>query len=99
MSINIPTDILDFKGQCAKEIEYQEAQGKLIIYCHRDQRFAPACPLTGKAARINRYVHRTVHDIPLLNYRCDVKIELLEVFTPDNKRLIENCKFVGKGVY
>ncbi|MCX7124278.1 MAG: ISL3 family transposase [Gammaproteobacteria bacterium] len=48
---------------------------------------------------INCYLRRVVHDVPLLDYRLQIEIELAQVLSVDDKRHIERCDFVDKGCY
>src|SRR5947209_2081237 len=96
MSINIPSSILELKGQCVNTINRNEYTNTIKISCHRDKRFAPINPVTYRRGTINRYVRRVIHDIPFLDYRLQIEIELAEVLSVDNKRHIERCNFVDK---
>lgn len=99
MSINIPNAILSFPGQCVKQIEHNLTDRIIRVICQRDKRYAPKDPFTYQRATVNRYVRRDIHDLPFLNYRFKVQIELAEVLTKENKRYIELCEFVDKGSY
>ncbi len=99
MRINIPSSILDLKGQCVNTINYKQTTNTLTIYCRRDKRYKPIDPLHKKPGRINRYLRRTIYDVPLLNTRVQIEIELVQMRTKLNRRCIELCKFVGAGCY
>src|SRR5437868_10886015 len=99
MSINIPSIILDFKGQCVNTISYDDDTNILLIRCHRDKRFKPIDPISGQKGTINNYVRRIIYDIPLFACQCQIEIELAQVLTKGNKRRIELCEFVEKGCY
>lgn len=99
MSINIPSSILSFPGQCVKQIEHNLTEGIIRVICRRDKRYAPRDPGGRKCNTVNRYIRRQVHDIPFLGYPFDVQIELAEVLTKENKRRIEHSEFVDKGKY
>ena len=99
MSINIPMSILELKGQCVNTINCNEYKNTITISCHRDKRFTPIDPVTYNPGTINCYVRRVIHDIPLLEYRLQIEIELAQVLSVDNKRHIERCDFVDKGCY
>lgn len=99
MSINIPSSILNFPGQCVKQIEHNLTNKVIRITCSRDRRYAPKDPSSRKRSAINRYVRRRIHDLPFLGYRLDVQIELAEVLTGEKKRRVEFCEFVDKGSY
>jgi transposase len=99
MSINIPASILDLKGQCVNTINCVASTGVIIINCRRDKRYTPKDPSNKKRGTVNCYVRRVVHDLPLLKHRVQIEIELAQVLTKENKRLIESCDFVDKGCY
>lgn len=99
MSINIPESILELKGQCVNTIDCNEHTNTITISCLRDKRFTPIDPVTHVPGTINCYVRRIVHDVPLLDYRLQIEIELAQVLSVDDKRHIERCDFVDKGCY
>jgi len=53
-------------------------------------------PLTEQRGTVNRYVLRTVRDLPLFGYPCQIEIKLAQVFISKNARRIEYCEFVDK---
>ena len=97
MTISISANILALKGQCVNQIEHNEALNKVIIHCHRDKRFKAIDPLTGITGTINKYVRRSVQDLPICGLPCSIEIELAQVWTGKNERRIEACDFVYKG--
>ena len=97
MTISIPANILALKGQCVNQIEYNEALNKVIIHCYRDKRFKAIDPRTNVTGTINRYVRRSVQDLPLFGSPCVLEIELAQVWISKNERRIESCDFVYKG--
>ena len=99
MNINIPSPILDLKGQCVNTINCDFATHTITIICRRDGRYKPKDPISNKQGTVNCYVRRVIHDLPLLARRCQIEIELAQVLTKDNKRRIESCDFVDKGCY
>jgi transposase len=99
MSINIPSTILDFKGQCVNTINYDYENNILSINCHRDKRFKPIDPISGQRGTINSYVRRVIYDVPIFACQCQIEIELAQVLTEGDKRRIESCEFVEKGCY
>lgn len=99
MSLNIPSIILELKGQCVNKVEYNSDRNRLLVCCRRDKRFKPKDPLTGEKGTINSYVRRLITDIPLLGCYCQIEIELAQVQTKGNKRRIETCDYVDKGCY
>lgn len=99
MSINIPDFILGLKGQCVNVVNCSQSANLITIQCRRNKRYSAKDPISKKPGTVNRYVRRSVHDMPLLNYRVEINIELAEVLTKNNQRLIEYCDFVDKGCY
>lgn len=99
MSINIPAQILDLKGQCVNTIECNSATNVITIICQRDKRYRARDPITKHPGTVNCYVRRVIHDLPLLSHRVQIDIELAQVQTKDNKRRMESCDFVDKGCY
>jgi len=99
MNTNIPASILGLKGQSVNTIQCDEATNTITIKCRRDKRKQARDPVSGKRGTVNCYVRRTITDLPLLNHRVEINIELVQVLTKDNKRLIEACEFVDKGCY
>lgn len=97
MTTSIPTDILSLKGQRVNKIERHKTLNKVLIHCHRDKRFKAIDPRTGLAGTINRYVRRSVQDLPLFGLPCTLEIELAQVWISKNERRIESCDFVYKG--
>lgn len=97
MTISIPTNILSLKGQCVNKIEHNEGLDKVLIHCHRDKRFKVIDPRTGLVGTINRYIRRSVQDLPLFGLPCTLVIELAQVWISKNERRIESCDFVYKG--
>ncbi len=97
MSINIPSSILSLKGQCVNGIFQDPSSNTLTITCRRDRRYKPLEPVHEKPGGINRYVRRTVQDIPLSGHNVHIEIELTQVLTKDKKRRMEVCDFVDTG--
>lgn len=97
MTTSIPADILSLKGQRVNKIEHHKTLNKVLIHCHRDKRFKAIDPRTGLAGTINRYVRRSVQDLPLFGLPCTLEIELAQVWISKNERRIESCDFVYKG--
>lgn len=97
MSLNISSQILSLPGQCVKHAQHDLSQQSLTLYCSRDRRYKAIDLLNGKQVKVNRYVRRTVRDLPLCGFDCHLEIELAQIITSDGKRRIERCEFVDKG--
>ena len=98
MSINIPSAILDLKGQCVNRIECNSKRNTITIICRRDKRYKAKEGLN-EAGMINRYVRRKINDLPFLNQHIHIEIELAQIVTKDKRRCMERCEFVDKGCY
>ena len=82
MSINIPSSILDLRGQCVNTILSSSTNNTLTIICRRDKRFSPKIEEPNKKpATVNRYVRRMIYDLPLFRCRVEIEIELAQVVT------------------
>lgn len=97
MSLNISSKILSLPGQLVKQAQHDLSQQKLVIRCSRDRRYRPVDPHSGQPVVVNRYVTRTIRDVPLCGYECHLEIELAQVITGDGKRRMEACSFVDSG--
>ena len=84
MHINIPASILRLKGQCVNSINCDRTTNTITIKCRHDKRNKARDPVTGKRSTINCYVHRKIADLPILNHRVEIQIELAQVLTKDN---------------
>jgi len=98
MSLNISSKILALPGQRVKSAQHDLSEQKITLSCARDRRYRPVDPMTGRNARINRYVRRTVRDLPLCGHDCYIEIELAQVVTADGRRRMEASEFVDNGV-
>ena len=94
MSLNIPSQILSLPGQRVKQVQHDLSENKLTLYCDCDRRFRTTIPSDSGVAGINRYVRRTIRDIPMCGYDCHIEIELAQVVTNDGKRRMESTEFV-----
>ena len=94
MSLNIPSQILSLPGQRVKQVQHDLSENKLMFYCDRDRRFRTTPPSGSRVASINRYVRRTIRDIPMCGYDCHIEIELAQIVTTDGKRRMESAEFI-----
>jgi transposase len=99
MSINIPSSILGLKGQRVNSIDYLPESHTLHITCRRDKRYKPRDPKDKQPCGVNRYTRRMVYDLPLLNHKVQIEIELAQVLTGDKRRCMEWCDFIDSGCY
>jgi len=96
MSTSIPTNILSISGQVVNKIEQQDS-GEIVIFCNRDKRTKVIDPVSTLKTNINRYIRRTIKDLPLFGHPCLVEIELAQINTHDGYRIIEDNAFVDVG--
>jgi transposase len=97
MSLNISSKILSLPGQRVKQVQHDLAQQRLTIHCERDRRYRAIDPSSNEAANINRYLRRTIRDVPLCGFECYLEVELAQVVTTCGRRLMETCEFVDTG--
>ena len=97
MSLNISSKILSLPGQRVKQVQHDLAQQRLTIHCKRDRRYRAIDPSSNEAANINRYLRRTIRDVPLCGFECYLEVELAQVVTTCGRRLMEACEFVDTG--
>ncbi len=80
MGATIPVGIMGYQGQGIQDIRVDEAAGKVSIPCNRDRRRKPVDPRSGRAGSLHRHKRRTIRDVPLAGYACEVEIEYAETF-------------------
>ena len=95
MGATIPVGIMGYQGQVIKDIEVDEAAGKVSIRCARDKRRRPVDPRTGRAGRVHRLKRRMIHDVPLAGYSCEVEIEYAESYLSPSNIHVEALSFVA----
>lgn len=99
MSITLPRNIFNLKGQVVKDIRLSDDNNCLIIHCRRNKRYKAMDPKTKRYGTINTYVRRQIKDIPMLGFSCLIEIELAQVYLNKNERRMEACDFVDKGCF
>ncbi len=99
MSITLPRNIFNLKGQVVKDIRLSDDNNCLVIHCRRNKKYKAIDPQTNRCGTINTYVRRQVKDIPMLGFQCLIEIELAQVYLSKNERRIEACAFVNKGCF
>jgi hypothetical protein len=97
MGAVIPAGILVYEGQVIKEVRHDEAIGKVTVICRRDGRHRPVDSRCGRAGLVNRWLRRTVRDVPLDGRPCEVEIEYAQVFLSPSYLRIEALPFVVPG--
>lgn len=69
MGIVIPGSILELRGQVVKMVEWNHDAGEVMICCSRDRRFKATEHGSGRPGGIERYLRRTIMDVPTLTPR------------------------------
>jgi transposase len=94
MGAVIPAKILGLEGQVIKDVVFNEEAGRVRIVCDRDRRRRPVDHRTGQRGQINRLLRRTVLDVPIGGYACEVEIEYAETFLSPGHVRVEALPFV-----
>jgi Transposase and inactivated derivatives len=94
MGAVIPAKILGLEGQVIKSVVFNEEGGRVRIVCDRDRRRRPVDHRTGRRGRINRLLRRTVLDVPIGGWPCEVEIEYAETFLSPGHVRVEALPFV-----
>ncbi|CAG0933311.1 hypothetical protein PLCT1_02328 [Planctomycetaceae bacterium] len=97
MGAVIPVGILGYEGQVIKDVRQDEATGKITVVCRRDRRHRRVDPKSGRPGLVNRWLRRTVRDIPLGGHPCEVEIEYAQVFLSPACVRVEALPFVAPG--
>jgi transposase len=97
MGAVIPAGILGYEGQVIKEVRQDEATGKVTVVCRRDRRRRPVEPRSGRFGPVNRWLRRTVRDVPIGGCPCEVEIEYAQVFLSPSCVRVEELPFVAPG--
>jgi len=69
MAATIPSWIVGLRGQCVKQVAWDEARDALVFHCDRDRRFTPVDHRTGSRGTVNRRLRRYVQDLPVWGAR------------------------------
>ncbi len=97
MGAVIPVGILGYEGQVIKEVREDEARGCVTLVCRRDRRHRPVDPRSGRTGPVNRWLRRTVRDIPLGGRPCEVEIEYAQIYLSPSCVRVEALPFVAPG--
>lgn len=98
MGAVIPAGILGYEGQVIKEVRQDEATGKITVVCRRDRRRRPVDAKSRRSGPINRWLRRTVRDVPLGGRPCEVEVEYAQVFLSPSCVCVEALPFVAPGM-
>ncbi|MBK7815948.1 MAG: transposase [Rhodocyclaceae bacterium] len=80
-----------------KEVREDEATGCVTLVCRRDRRHRPVDPKSGRTGPVNRWLRRTVRDIPLGGRPCEVEIEYAQIYLSPSCVRVEALPFVAPG--
>lgn len=95
MGATIPVGIMGYQGQVIKAVRVDEAAGKVSIVCARDRRRRPVAAGSGRAGSVHRLKRRTIRDISLAGYACEVEIEYAETYLSPSNIRVEALPFVA----
>lgn len=96
MGAAIPAGIVGLRGQVVNAVTV-EGGGVIRMHCRRDARVRPIDARTGHRGRANRWLRRTVWDVPLFGHRVALDIEYLEIAIGARDRRVEELAFVEAG--
>lgn len=74
MGTAIPAGIVGLRGQVVNAVTV-EGGGVVRVHCRRDARCRPIDPRTGQQGRGNRWLRRTVWDVPMFGHRVCIASE------------------------
>jgi len=95
MGAVIPAKILGLEGQVIKDVVFNEENGRVRIICNRDRRRRAVDHRTGRRGQVNRLLRRTVLDVPIGGWPCEVEIEYAETFVCHGHVRVEALPFVA----
>jgi transposase len=95
MGAVIPAKILGLEGQVIKDVVFNEESGRVRIICNRDRRRRPVDHRMGRRGQVNRLLRRTVLDVPIGGWPCEVEIEYAETFVCHGHVRVEALPFVA----
>jgi len=84
------------RGQVVNAVTVEDG-GVVRVRCRRDARYRPIDARTGHVGRVNRWLRRTVWDVPLWGHRVALDIEYLEIAIGARDRRVEALDFVDAG--
>lgn len=96
MGTTIPAGSVGLRGQVVNAVTV-EGGGVVRVHCRRDTRYRPIDARTGQGGRGNRWLRRTVWDVPMFGHRVALDIEYLEIAIGARDRRVEQLDFVAAG--
>lgn len=94
MGAVITAKILGLEGQVIKSVVFDEESGRVQGICDRDRSRRPVDHRTGRREQVNRLLRRTVRDVPIGGWPCEVEIEYAETFLSPGQVRVEQLPFV-----
>ncbi len=88
--------IVGLRGQVVNAVTMEEG-GVVRVHCRRDARYRPTDLRTRQRGRANRWLRRTVWDVPMFGHRVALDIEYLEIAIGARERRVEELPFVAAG--
>ncbi|MEW5966111.1 MAG: helix-turn-helix domain-containing protein [Pseudomonadota bacterium] len=79
-----------------KKVLFDEERGRVRVVCDRDRRRRPVDHRTSRTGSVNRLLRRTVLDVPLGGWPCEIEIEIeyAETFLSFGEVRVEALPFV-----
>ena len=93
MGTAIPSTILELRGQVVKAVAWS-GDGEVLIRCSRDRRFKAVEHRWGRPGKVERYLRRTIMDVPLAGKRCLLDIEYAQLYV-HGQIMVERLPFVS----
>ena len=97
MAATIPSWIVGLRGQCVKQVAWDEARDALVFHCDRDRRFTPVDHRTGSRGTVNRRLRRYVQDLPAWGRPIVLSIAYCQLKIGATDRRMERLSFVEPG--
>ncbi|WIM05838.1 MAG: ISL3 family transposase [Candidatus Nitricoxidivorans perseverans] len=95
MGAVIPAKILGLEGQVIKDVVFNEERGRVRVICARDRRRRPVDHWTKRRGAVNRLLRRTVRDVPIGGWPCEIEIEYAETYVCHGHARVEALSFVA----
>lgn len=97
MAATIPSWIVGLRGQCVKQITWNDQRQTLVFHCSRDRRFVAVDHRTGARGTVNRRLRREVQDLPVWGRPIVLSIEYCQLKIGAADRRMERLSFVEPG--
>jgi transposase len=97
MAATIPSWIVGLRGQCVKQVTWDDKRDTLVFHCDRDRRFKPVDHRTGSLGTVNRRLRREVQDLPVWGRPIVLSVEYCQLKIGATDRRVERLSFVEPG--